>query len=153
MRSQTLIALILCCSFAAGTSPTSADEQIRTPIGTAAAFRLASAAKPSAKPSSCRPSDFAFEQLKSRQGHGHVYIVGRVVNNCDRETGVQIKIAIVNHAGAVLRVSDFWPASTDNIPPHSGWPFQTEMEGDESFDRFQVTIIDVKRWTNPPPPP
>jgi hypothetical protein len=143
MRSQMFIALVLCCSFAVGTSPTSADEQIPAHLDTPATFRLAS----TAKPSSCHSSDFALDQLKSRQGHGHVYIVGRVMNNCDTETGVKIKIAILNHTGGVMRVSDFWPASTDNIPPHSGWPFQTEMEGDDSFDRFQVTVIDVKRWT------
>ncbi len=61
---------------------------------------------------------------------------------------MQIKIAILDHAGGILRVADFWPASTDNIPAHSGWPFQTEMEGDDSFDRFQVSVIDVKRWTD-----
>jgi len=69
-----------------------------------------------------------------------------VVNNCDLETGVQIKISILDPAGGILRVSDFWPASTNNIPPHSGFPFQAEMEGNDSFDRFQVTVIDVKRW-------
>jgi hypothetical protein len=47
----------------------------------------------------------------------------------------------------LYRISDFWPASTDNIPPHSGFSFQAEMEGNDLFDRFQVTVIDVKRWS------
>lgn len=120
---------MLCC-LAVATLPTSADEP-----------------KPTAKPSKCHASDFALDRLESRHHRGHVYIVGRVMNNCDLETGVQIKIAILDRAGGVLQVSDFWPASTENIPAHSGWPFQTEMAGDAAFDRFQVTVIDVKRWT------
>ena len=111
------------------------------------AAAAATSTVPKAKPTTCHASDFAFDQLKSRHHQGYVYIVGRVVNNCDKDTGVQIKIAILDHAGGVLRVADFWPASTDNIPAHSGFPFQTEIEGVVSFERFQVTVIDVKRWT------
>jgi hypothetical protein len=131
MRS-ILIGLMLCCCFAATTSSLNA-----------ATFRLAS----TAKPSSCQASDFALDELRSRHQHSGIYIVGRIMNNCDAETGVRIKVAILDHAGGILRVSDFWPASTENIPPHSGWPFQTELDGVDSFDRFQVTVIEVKRWT------
>jgi hypothetical protein len=142
MQSKTkrsnLIALIMCCSIAAATPPNSADARQLIPT-----FRLASMAKPS----TCHTSDVAFEKLMSRHQHGHVYIVGRVVNNCDVDAGVQIKIAILDHAGGVLRVADLWPASTENIPAHSGWPFQAEMEGNDSFDRFQVSVLDVRRWT------
>jgi hypothetical protein len=127
MRSQVIcvIGLMVWCSFAAAST---------SPI-------------PKAKPTSCRASDFAFDQLKSRHQHGHVYIAGRVVNNCNLETGVQIKISILDPTGGILRFSDFWPASTENIPPHSGFSFQAEMEGNDLFDRFQVTVIDVKRWS------
>jgi hypothetical protein len=124
-------------------SRTYADEQLPTPINTAAPLRAA----PEAAAVNCRTSDIALEQLKSRVGRTHSYIVGRVLNNCDLETGVHIKIVILDHAGGVLRVADFWPASTDNIPAHSGFPFQTVVEGSDSFDRFQVTVVEVKRWT------
>ena len=137
-----LTELMLCCCLAAATSPTAADEQTPTPTNAAATFRLAA----TAKPSTCRASDFALDELRSRHQHSGVYIVGRIMNNCDVETGVRIKVAILDHAGGILRVSDFWPASTENIPPHSGWPFQTELDGVDSFDRFQVTVIEVKRW-------
>jgi hypothetical protein len=129
MRSQSiLIGLMLWCCVAAAATPTT--------------FRIAS----TAKPSTCQASDFALDQLRSRHHKDYVYIVGRVINNCDKDTGVQIKIAILDHAGGVLRVADFWPASTENIPAHSGFPFQTEVEGVDAFERFQVTVIDVKRW-------
>ena len=118
----TLVGLVFCCG---------------------ATFRVASAADAA----SCHAADFEFEQLMSKHQGGFVYIVGRVMNNCDAETGVQIKIAILDHAGAVLRVADFWPASNDNIPAHSGFSFRTEIEGVESFDRFQVSVIKVKHWS------
>lgn len=128
MRSN-LLKWVMWCGLVAVTSPTSADEH-----------------KPTAKPSTCRASDFALDELMSHHQRSGVYIVGRVVNNCDHDTGVQIKVAILDHAGGVMRVANFWPASTENIPAHSGWPFQAEMDGVDSFDRFQVTVIDVKRW-------
>jgi hypothetical protein len=143
-KGSNLIQLMMWCCFAAATSATSsADAQKPTPISTTATIRTAA----TANSSSCHASDFALDQLKSRHQSGHAYIVGRVVNNCDSETGVQIKIAILDHTGGILRVSNFWPASTDNIPAHSGFPFQTEIEGVDSFDRFQVSVIEVKRWT------
>ena len=127
MRLPTIcvIGLLMCCGAAAAATST----------------------VPKAKPTTCHASDFAFDQLKSRHQRNHVYILGRVVNNCDKETGVEIKIAILDRTGGVLRISDFWPASTDNIPPHSGFSFQAEMEGNDLFDRFQVTVIDVKQWS------
>ncbi len=128
-KAATLLGLVLSCCFAA-TSPTSANEQ-----------------KPTAKPTSCQASDIALDELKSRVGRTHVYILGRIVNNCNSEAGVQIKLVILDHAGAVLHVSDFWPASTENIPAHSGFAFQTMVEGVNAFDRFQVTVISMKRWT------
>src|ERR1700735_3990614 len=131
MRSM-LIGLLIGCCLAAPTSSLNAKPTLR----------LAS----TAKPSTCRASDFALDELRSRHQHSGVYIVGRIMNNCDAETGVRIKVAILDHQGGILRVSDFGPASTENIPPHSGWPFQTELDGVDSFDRFQVTVIEVKRW-------
>jgi hypothetical protein len=143
MRSQsTLFQLLLWCGVAAVMLPTSAEPK-PTPSDTAGTFRLAS----TAKPSKCRASDVALDQLRSRHHGGYVFIVGRVMNNCNAEAGVQIKIAILDHAGGVLHVTNFWPASTENIPAHSGFPFQTEIAVAAAFDRFQVSIIDVKRWT------
>jgi len=148
MRTLLFTALILIGAAsrnddAATASAASADAQKPTPISAAATFRTAS----SASDAGCHTSDIALDQLNSRVGRGHSYIVGRVLNNCDLETGVHIKIVILDHAGGVLRVSDFWPASTDNIPPHSGFHFQTMVEGVDLFDRFQVTVIEVKRRT------
>jgi hypothetical protein len=60
MRSN-LIELMLCCCLAAAPSVTAADEQTQT--NTTATFRLAS----TAKPSSCRASDFALDELRSRE--------------------------------------------------------------------------------------
>ena len=137
MRSKTVsIRLMIWCCLAAATSTTSADEPKPAPL------RMAS----TARSTGCSTADVALDQLRSRHKQGYAYIVGRVTNNCDIETGVQIKVAILDHAGKVLRVADFWPASTDNIPAHSGFSFQTEIEGVDTFDRFQVSVIEVKRW-------
>jgi hypothetical protein len=125
MRSIGLVMIMWCC-FAA----------IATPSRVAAARGL----------ETCRAANFELDQIRSRQQRGRAYIVGRVVNNCDVETGVEIKLVILDGAGAVVHTSDFWPASSENIPAHSGFAFQTEIEGVGSFDRFQVSVVEVRRW-------
>src|ERR1700748_3012202 len=64
MRS-ILIGLILCCCLAATPSPPSASAKAPPLPHSAATFRLAS----TAKPSSCRASDFALDELRSRHQH------------------------------------------------------------------------------------
>lgn len=76
----------------------------------------------------------------------YIYITGRIINNCAEETGVQIKIAIYDKSGDVLTVNDSWPASINNIPARSDFPFQDMLRNVPRFSKFDVRVIAVKRW-------
>jgi len=134
MRTSALTVLSLLGSLVA-VSAISAERPLR--LASAAAVKSSS---------ECHAGDFDLEDLSSRKQRGYVYIVGRVFNNCDVDTGAQIKISILDRAGTVLKVANYWPASSDNIPAHSGFHFQAAIEGVDSYDRFQVHVTNVKHW-------
>jgi hypothetical protein len=133
MRISGLTVLSLSCGLAAAAA-TAAEQPLRL-----AAAQVRSS-------SECSAGDFDLEDLSSRKQKGYVYIVGRVFNNCDVDTGAQITISILDRAGSVLKTTHYWPASRDNIPAHSGFHFQAAVEGVDSYDRFQVHVTSVKRW-------
>jgi hypothetical protein len=109
----------------------------------------AGSVSPSASPPrpACGLSDITLDQLKARpDGDEYVHIVGRIINNCHTATGVQLKIVLLDRGGNILKVDDLWPASTNNIPPQSDFPFDMMIKSVPSFDRFQVRVTEVRIW-------
>jgi len=73
----------------------------------------------------CGTSDFTFHDLRAQPaGYGFTRITGRISNNCAEAKGAQIKITTYNRAGDILSDNDIWPASINNIPPNSEFPFE-----------------------------
>ncbi len=108
------------------------------------AASLAVAPIASAQP--CTPSDITIDKIKGRVDGDYLYITGRLVNNCSAATGVQIKITIYDKSGDVLDVSDTWPASINNIPAKSDFPFRDMMRRVRGFSKFDVRVIATKAW-------
>jgi hypothetical protein len=73
-------------------------------------------------------------------------IIGSILNKCDSSVGVQIKVIFYDKARNILRVEDMWPASVNNIPAHSDYPFQIEVNHVENFDRVEVRVLAVNKW-------
>jgi hypothetical protein len=95
---------------------------------------------------SCTVSKIAVDKLKARpEGYGYFRITGRLTNNCDQPTGVQIKVTVYDKAENILASPDGWPASTSNIPAHSEYPFEWLQEA-PGFHKFTVSVISVRTW-------
>ncbi len=94
----------------------------------------------------CGTSEFTFHALRAQSaGYGFTRITGRISNNCAEAKGAQIKITTYNRAGDILSDHDFWPATINNIPANSEFPFEW-VHTKVVFAKFTVTIISVKSW-------
>jgi hypothetical protein len=94
----------------------------------------------------CRTSDFTFHELGAQPaGYGFTRITGRISNNCAEAKGAQIKITTYNRAGDLISDDNTWPASINNIPANSEFPFEW-LHTKAVFAKFTVTIISVKSW-------
>lgn len=95
---------------------------------------------------SCTVSKIVVDKLKAQpKGYGYFRITGRLTNNCDQATGVQIKVTVYDKAENILASPDLWPASVSNIPAHSEYPFECLQEA-PGFHRFTVSVISVRTW-------
>ena len=94
----------------------------------------------------CGTSDFTFHDLRAQPaGYGFTRITGRISNNCAEAKGAQIQIVTYNRAGDILSDDDIWPASINNIPANSEFPFEW-LHTKVAFAKFTVTIISIKSW-------
>lgn len=74
-------------------------------------------------------------------------VVGELVNNCNAPTGVQVRFVGRDAKGNLVSVSEPWPASVRNIPPHSRSPFQTTaFRYDRAIKTLSAEAIQVKQW-------
>lgn len=94
----------------------------------------------------CKPSDIDIDKVRGRVDGDYVYVAGRLVNNCASATGVQIKITVYNKAGDILTVRDLWPASINNIPPRSDFPFEIMVPRQAGFANFDTRVIGTRVW-------
>jgi maltose-binding protein MalE len=101
---------------------------------------------PAGSSSGCDESKIAVDKLRARIEYSeYAHVTGRLINNCDQATGVQVKITVYGKSGDIVKVDDIWPASVKNIPPHSEYPFEW-VDRIPEFDRFTVSVIDLKTW-------
>lgn len=94
----------------------------------------------------CQTSDIAIEKLNGRVDGDYVYITGRLVNKCAQATGVQVKLTVYDKAGGILSVNDFWPASIDNIPARSDFPFQYMVRRQPGMAKYEARVISTNVW-------
>lgn len=103
---------------------------------------LASHAQPT-----CGPSMIKIEKLKViNEGTVTTSIIGVLKNGCSTAVGPQIKFVFYDRSGEILRVEDMWPASINNIPPQSDFPFQIRIEQVNGFKKIDARVIEVRRW-------
>src|SRR5450759_1440473 len=60
---------------------------------------------PTSEPA-CSTSHITIDRLKGRVEGDWIYVAGRIVNNCDTPTGVQIKVTIYDKKDNILTVND-----------------------------------------------
>ena len=94
----------------------------------------------------CSTSDIKIDKVNGRVDGDWIYVAGRLINNCDKPIGVQIKVTIYDKNGNILTVHDSWPASIKNIPAHTDFPFEDMIQRVRGFDKFEIRVIEVKNW-------
>lgn len=111
-----------------------------------AALFLAGLIATSGAVAQCKPADIGVDKLRARIEGAYIYISGRLINNCSQATGAQIKVVLYDKDENILDVNDSWPASINNIPAKSDFPFQTMMDRRKGFKQFEIRVIDTKVW-------
>lgn len=102
-----------------------------------------------AQSTSCKPSDIKIDQVKihgTTPSDGNNHLIGRMVNNCAEPIGAQVKIIYYGKGKEILKVSDVWPASVNNIDAHSDYPFDMVFEPIPGFEHVEMRINRVQRW-------
>lgn len=93
----------------------------------------------------CQSSDISVGKLNGRVEGRYIYIAGRQVNHCTHPTGAQIKVTIYDEDRNILTVHDSWPASINNIPDGSDFPFE-DMIDTGGFSSFDVRVVSTQTW-------
>jgi hypothetical protein len=101
----------------------------------------------SAASSVCPVSRISIVNFRAQdEGTVTTSLIGSIVNKCDTPIGVQIKVIFYDETGGILRVEDMWPASIDNIPAHTDYPFQVRIGRVVGFKRVEVRVIETRTW-------
>jgi HIRAN domain len=112
--------------------------------------KLSPAAAPEAaepiRDAGCGVSDISVDKLHAHtEDTGFTRITGRLTNSCASAIGAQLKVTVYDKADEILNVDDIWPASINNIPARSEFPFEW-VERVDGISRFTVSVIAVKSW-------
>lgn len=101
------------------------------------------------EPSPCKPSDMKIEQVKVRgaePGYTLQHVTGRMVNNCSKPIGAQVKIIYYGKGKEILKVQDVWPASVNNVEPRGDYPFDLVFEPIQGFEQLEIRVNRVEKW-------
>ena len=116
-------------------------------ISTVAFLQLSAACLSSAWGTQCQTSHIKVDKFRvSNEGTITTSVFGVLLNACSEATGVQLKITFLDKAGEILRVEDVWPASTNNVPARTDFPFQMRFPRVEGYDKVDVRVINTKSW-------
>lgn len=94
----------------------------------------------------CAPSQFIISKLNATVRYNYATLTGIVANNCSSARGVELKWTAFNEDGSVAFSSEFWPASTTNIPAGASYPFETSNRAPRGKWTFTVEAINVQTW-------
>lgn len=104
------------------------------------------APNPATNVSACTPAQFTLSKIQTSEDSGYIHLTGIATNNCSVAAGVQIKWTLYDAHGNVIADQEFWPASTNNIPPHTQYPFEYMQSAESYMTRYGVMPISVQRW-------
>ncbi len=96
--------------------------------------------------SSCTVADFSVTKTKANAEYDTATLTGIVTSHCATAAGVQLKWTAFNADGTVAFSSDFWPASTTNIPPHTDYAFEMMESAPRGKWTYRVEPIGVNVW-------
>ena len=94
----------------------------------------------------CTADQFKLSKLRTYEDSGFIHITGIIANTCNQSAGVQLKWTIFDKNGNVISDEEFWPASTNNIPPHSQYPFEYLKQGEGFMTRYTIGPISADHW-------
>lgn len=94
----------------------------------------------------CTANDFTLSKTKATREYETATLTGIIKSNCASAVGVQLKWTAFNSDGTVAFSSDFWPASTTNIPPHSDYAFEMMEAAPRGKWTYQVEPVSVNVW-------
>lgn len=75
-----------------------------------------------------------------------VYIVGEIRNNNTQAVGVQLQAVLRDKDGNVVDSTDWWPASTRNIPAGTSQPIKFPVSRQGNVENASLQVIAVKVW-------
>ena len=96
--------------------------------------------------SSCTAADFTLSKVKAATEYDEAKLTGIVTSHCASAVGVQLKWTAFNTDGTVAFSSDFWPASTTNIPPNTDYAFEMMDSAPRGKWTYRVEPIKVTIW-------
>lgn len=97
--------------------------------------------------SACDRDDITIMQSNWRVDGDYVRVAGELKNGCSAETGVQLQAIYRKSSGDIIHVSDFWPASTNNIRAGESFGFSTlERLSKQGVGKVEVKVIAVRQW-------
>ena len=99
-----------------------------------------------AAPQSCTAADFSLSKTKATFEYDEAKLTGIVTSHCASAAGVELKWTAFNADGTVAFSSDFWPASTTNIPPHTDYAFEMMNSAPRGKWTYRVEPISVDVW-------
>lgn len=79
-------------------------------------------------------------------GYDTSKLTGIVTSHCASAAGVELKWTAYNADGSVAFSTNFWPASTTNIPPHSNYAFEMMDAAPRGKWTYDVEPVDVHVW-------
>lgn len=95
---------------------------------------------------SCTAADFSLSKPKVNVEFDTAKLTGVVSSHCASAAGVQLKWTAFNADGTVAFSSDFWPASTTNIAPHTDYPFEMMETAPRGKWTYRVEPVSVNVW-------
>lgn len=98
--------------------------------------------------SACGRDDITILQSNWRVDGDYVRVAGELKNGCSAETGVQLQAIYRKTSGEIIHVSDFWPASTNNIRAGESFGFSTlERLAKQGVGKVEIKAIAVREWS------
>jgi len=94
----------------------------------------------------CSTSDITVRIENLRKRYDYSYATGRIINNCAIAIGVQLKFTTYGKNGEILKVDDTWPASTNNIPARSEFPFEHQTDWVPGATNMDARVIATRIW-------
>ena len=99
----------------------------------------------------CSASDFQVKQLstldqrKFNDGRD-VWIVGEIVNNCNKAAGPELNVMVRNTDGTIASATYFSPDSLNNIPAHSSFAFEYFIPTPPEGAKLEASVRRIDYW-------